>query len=85
MINALQFQLVARVMKLSKGRDEDWASYRVRCFRAARYAIARYLPCTTAWLTRFWLYVGHRAGAVVVVSAGEYSAHRASNVGVVGR
>ena len=64
-VNALQSQLVSRVMRLCKGQDEDWVSYRIRCFRAARYAIARYLPgrWSTAWLSRYWLYAAHRVRA----------------------
>ena len=64
-MNTLQSQLVIWIMKLSKGKDEDWVSFRIRGFRAARYAILRFLPgrWSTAWLERSWNYAGHRARA----------------------
>ena len=62
-INTLQLQLAVWTMKLSKGRDEDWVSFRVRTLRAARYALQRTCPerWSTSWLRRAWGYAGHRA------------------------
>ena len=61
-VNTLQVQLVVWSVKLSKGREEDWVSFRKRTFRAARCAMPRHCPERwSAWLRRVWGYAGHRA------------------------
>ena len=63
-INILQSQLVVWSMRLSKGRDEDWVTFRIRTFRIARYVIIQqHCPerWSTSWLRRVWGYAGHRA------------------------
>ena len=62
-VNVLQSQLVVWSMRLAKKGDEDWLEFRLRCFRAARWAIQRHMGArwSTLWLHRAWAYAGHRA------------------------
>ena len=62
-VNVLQSQLVVWSMCLSKQSAEDWVEFRIRSFRAARWAIYRFMGqrWSTWWLTRTWNYTGHRA------------------------
>ena len=60
-VNVLQSQLVIWSMRLAKGRGEDWIDFRIRSFRAARWAIHRFMGMrwSTRWLQRTWDYTGH--------------------------
>ena len=62
-VNVLQSQLAIWSMRLSKKRDEGWLDFRLRSFRAARWAIYRFmgLRWSTRWLQSAWDYAGHRA------------------------
>ena len=62
-VNVLQSQLVIWMMRLGKRGEEDWIEFRMRSFRAARWAIQRHLGLrwSTLWLQRSWDYAGHRA------------------------
>ena len=62
-LNAAQLQLIVWMMRLSRGRNEDWGSYRLRAWRAARAALHRSGEerWSTLWLRRHWRYSGHRA------------------------
>ena len=62
-VNVLQSQIVIWSMRLSKRGDEEWLDFRLRSFRAARWAIQRHLGTrwSTQWLQRSWDYAGHRA------------------------
>ena len=42
-INVLQSQMAIWCMRLSKGNEEDWVEFRLRSFRAARWAIQRFI------------------------------------------
>ena len=62
-INVLQSQIVIWMMRLSKREGEEWLEFRLRTFRASRWAIQRHLGqrWSTQWLRRVWDYAGHRA------------------------
>ena len=62
-VNVLQAQMVIWCMRLGKREGEDWLDYRLRSFRASRWAIQRFIGerWSTCWLQRVWDYTGHRA------------------------
>ena len=62
-VNVLQAQMVIWSMRLGKREGEDWLEYRLRSFRASRWAIQRFIGIrwSTCWLQRAWDYAGHRA------------------------
>ena len=62
-VNVLQSQMVIWSMRLGKRAGEDWLDYRLRSFRASRWAIQRFIGVrwSTCWLQRAWDYAGHRA------------------------
>ena len=55
-VNALLSQLVCWAMRLSKGAEEPWVEYKVRCLRSARNAIHLHMRdrWSTLWLRRSW-------------------------------
>ena len=61
--NTVQIQLIVWMMGISKGANEDWGSFRMRAWRAARAMLHRagVERWSTVWLRRFWQYAGHRA------------------------
>ena len=62
-MNSVQTQLVVWMMRLRRGAAEDWGSFRLRVWRAARAALHRagQERWSTVWLRKFWRYSGHRA------------------------
>ena len=64
-INAFMFRMVAWMMKLKRGVHEEAFFHKVRCTRAAREAVDRFLKVrwSTTWLARAWTYRGHVARA----------------------
>ena len=62
-VNVLQAQMVIWSMRLGKREGEDCLDFRLRSFRASRWAIQRFIGVrwSTCWLQRSWEYAGHRA------------------------
>ena len=65
-LNSVQCNIIVWMMRLSKGKQEDWGSYRMRVWRAAGAALHRagQERWSTMWLRRHWTYSGHRARGV---------------------
>ena len=52
-VNVLQSQLVIWSMRLSKQNAEDWVEFRIRSFRAARWAIYRFMGAALVHLVAY--------------------------------
>ena len=62
-INQLQFQCVIWLLGLRKGTTEDWVTFKQRSMRQARQVVCLHSSgrWSSAWLSRFWGYMGHVA------------------------
>ena len=62
-LNSVQVQLIVWMMRLRRGASEDWGTFRLRVWRAARAALHRSGEerWSTTWLRKYWRYSGHRA------------------------
>ncbi|CAE7265287.1 lolT1 [Symbiodinium sp. CCMP2592] len=63
MLNTMQLQLTMWTMRLARRVGESMGEFRVRAFRAARYALhaSGVERWGTSWLRRWWRYAGHRS------------------------
>ena len=62
-LNRIMYQLVIYMLRLKKGKFEEWVDFRKRGVRHARQVVSLHLKdrWSTQWLARYWNYAGHVA------------------------